>query len=99
MRAMNVCVTRARGSMERKQHGQRSGTLRRRETRVFMRGKNVRGVAPESVHARYAAEVCELREQLTRRAGECGISVPEWACVHARQPAENYINLYNKIIN
>ena len=62
-------------------------------------GKNVRGVAPESVHARYAAEVCELREQLTRRAGECGISVPEWACVHARQPAENYINLYNKIIN
>ena len=74
MRAMNVCVTRARGSVERKQHGQRSGTLRR----VFMRGKNVRGVAPEPVHARYAAEVCELREELTRRAGECGVSVPEW---------------------
>ena len=42
-------------------------------------GKNVRGVAPESVHARYAAEVCELREQLTRRAGECHLfAVPEW---------------------
>ena len=58
--------------------GEERGSERLRARDHASDGKNVRGVAPESVHARYAAEVCELREQLTRRAGECGISVPEW---------------------
>ena len=47
-------------------------------------GKGVRGVAPETVHARYAAEVCALRTSLLERARDAGVSV-QW---HTGSPSE-----------
>merc|ERR1711924_90516 len=46
-------------------------------------GKGVQGQAPENVHARFAAEVVELRQELVRRAQQAGVSSPRWRVVTA----------------